>query len=182
MRHNFTPKLHSGSCINNVDFGRPKNENPKLIEGLCCEGMEEKDEQSLVDLIFTNAYKEWFPPLDDGCPALVIGQGVCGLTTALALAVHGNRVVHVIAEDEWDKTVSATSAAVWFPYMSDDPRTIVWARETLQLYDELLGSLEKRFGSQNISKPPKALPLNPACWVNSLSLSVRGIFDDSLFV
>ncbi|MEV4490179.1 FAD-dependent oxidoreductase [Micromonospora coxensis] len=65
---------------------------------------------------------------------VVVGAGVVGLTTALALQRRGARVTVLTADDPAD-TVSAVAAAVWYPSHADeDPRVLRWARET---YTEL---------------------------------------------
>lgn len=66
--------------------------------------------------------------------ALVIGAGVSGLSCAERLGAAGHRV-RVVAREGSLETVSATAAAIWFPFEAgDDPRIEGWARAT---YEEL---------------------------------------------
>lgn len=48
----------------------------------------------------------------------IVGGGVIGLTTAHELAVAGHDVT-IIADADTARTVSATAAAIWFPYRSE---------------------------------------------------------------
>jgi D-amino-acid oxidase len=60
----------------------------------------------------------------------VVGAGVIGLTTALALEERGHRV-RVIASAFEDATTSAVAGACWFPYRAGPPeRVAAWAAET----------------------------------------------------
>jgi len=58
---------------------------------------------------------------------LVIGAGVSGLTTAIALAESGRRV-RIIAEYPSRQSTSAAAGASWGPYMVSDPRVLGWSR------------------------------------------------------
>jgi D-amino-acid oxidase len=64
-----------------------------------------------------------------GADVLVIGAGVSGLTTAIALA-ESRRSVRVIAEQPSFRTTSASAGAAWGPYMASDPRMVDWSRTT----------------------------------------------------
>jgi D-amino-acid oxidase len=67
----------------------------------------------------------------------VVGAGVTGLSTALALEEHGH-TVRVIAAATEDATTSAVAGACWFPYRAGPPdRVAVWAAETRRWLDEL---------------------------------------------
>ncbi len=62
----------------------------------------------------------------------VLGGGVIGLTTALALEAAGLDVA-VIAEHTGQGTVSAVAGAVWFPFRASPPGLINrWARRTFE--------------------------------------------------
>ncbi|MGZ6029314.1 MAG: FAD-dependent oxidoreductase, partial [Myxococcaceae bacterium] len=60
----------------------------------------------------------------------VVGAGVVGLTTALALREVGHRV-RVLAAERPERTTSAVAGAVWYPF-EVGPREKVnrWARTT----------------------------------------------------
>lgn len=67
----------------------------------------------------------------------VVGAGVVGLSTALALEEHGHSVCVVTAATE-DATTSAVAGACWFPYRAGPPdRVAAWAAETRSWFDEL---------------------------------------------
>lgn len=62
----------------------------------------------------------------------VLGGGVIGLTTAIALQDAGYGVT-VIAEHTGERTVSAVAGAVWFPFRASPPDLINrWARRTFE--------------------------------------------------
>jgi D-amino-acid oxidase len=60
----------------------------------------------------------------------VVGAGVIGLSTALALEARGASVT-ILAKERGDATTSAVAGAVWFPYRAG-PRDLVaaWAQRT----------------------------------------------------
>jgi D-amino-acid oxidase len=61
---------------------------------------------------------------------VVVGAGVCGLTSAIRLQQAGASVA-VVAADPPEHTVSAVAAAVWYPtHTAADPRVLDWARRT----------------------------------------------------
>jgi D-amino-acid oxidase len=67
----------------------------------------------------------------------VVGAGVIGLTTALALEERGHDV-RVVAAGTDDATTSAVAGACWFPYRAGPPdRVAVWAAETRSWLDSL---------------------------------------------
>jgi len=60
----------------------------------------------------------------------VVGAGVIGLSTALALEERGH-AVRVVAAGSDDATTSAVAGACWFPYRAGPPdRVAAWAAET----------------------------------------------------
>lgn len=100
--------------------------------------------------------------------ALVVGAGVCGLTTAIRLAEAGIAVTIVSAEPP-EATTSAAAGAMWGPYLTE-PRDRVnwWSQATLaeltRLADErgsgvrLLGGIE---ASRTPQEPPEWAVLLP---------------------
>ncbi|HET7500444.1 MAG TPA: FAD-dependent oxidoreductase [Kofleriaceae bacterium] len=69
----------------------------------------------------------------------VVGAGVIGLSTALALEEHGHHV-RVIAAATEDDTTSAVAGASWFPYRVGPPdRVAVWAAATRTWLDRVTG-------------------------------------------
>src|SRR5580704_7675646 len=60
----------------------------------------------------------------------VVGAGVIGLTTAVALEEHGHHV-RVIAAAAGEAITSAVAGAVWFPYRAGPPdKVAAWAART----------------------------------------------------
>lgn len=60
----------------------------------------------------------------------VVGAGVIGLTTALALEEHGH-AVRIIAAATGAQTTSDVAGAVWFPYRAGPPAQVaIWAGRT----------------------------------------------------
>lgn len=71
----------------------------------------------------------------------VVGAGVIGLSTALALEEHGHEV-HVVAAETDEATTSAAAGACWFPYRVGPPdRVAAWAAETRTWLDGVAGDL-----------------------------------------
>jgi D-amino-acid oxidase len=67
----------------------------------------------------------------------VVGAGVIGLSTALALEERGHDV-RVVAAGSDGATTSAVAGACWFPYRAGPPdRVAAWAAETRHWLDEL---------------------------------------------
>ncbi|WP_437730696.1 FAD-dependent oxidoreductase [Sorangium sp. So ce1335] len=61
----------------------------------------------------------------------VVGAGVIGLTTALALQRDGHRV-QVIAAERGEQTTSAAAAALWYPFQASPPERVnAWSRKSL---------------------------------------------------
>ncbi len=70
--------------------------------------------------------------MQDAPRAVVVGAGVIGCTTALALVADGWEVDVLTAEDP-RATTSAVAAAFWYPYLVDDsPTTEAWGRATAE--------------------------------------------------
>ncbi|MFF7236484.1 FAD-dependent oxidoreductase [Streptomyces collinus] len=68
---------------------------------------------------------------------IVVGSGVAGLTTAVALAESGRRV-SVWAREPAGRTASAVAGGLWWPYrIEPEPLVGAWALETLRVYEEL---------------------------------------------
>lgn len=66
----------------------------------------------------------------------VVGAGVVGMTTALALLEVGHRV-RVVTADPVAATTSAVAAAVWFPTRVGPPdRVLRWGREAFDVFAE----------------------------------------------
>lgn len=65
---------------------------------------------------------------------VVVGAGVIGLTTSLALADAGHRV-RLIAEDLPAETTSRCAGAIWGPHMVSDARVAAWALATLPVLE-----------------------------------------------
>lgn len=72
----------------------------------------------------------------------VVGAGVIGLTTALALEERRHRV-QVVASASGDAITSAVAGAVWFPYRVGPPERVVqWASNTRTWLEELVPTRE----------------------------------------
>ncbi len=68
----------------------------------------------------------------------VVGAGVIGLTTALALEEHGHEV-RIVAGADSQHTASAIAGAVWFPYRAGPPaRVAAWAALTRGWLEQLV--------------------------------------------
>lgn len=64
----------------------------------------------------------------------VVGSGIIGLTTAIALQEFGFQV-NLVAKDLWDSTLSAKVGAVWFPYAIEPvEKSSVWAATAYHRY------------------------------------------------
>lgn len=61
---------------------------------------------------------------------LVVGAGVCGLTTAVCLAESG-RSVHLVAREFPPWTDSCAAGAMWGPFLVEHEDAATWAKETL---------------------------------------------------
>jgi D-amino-acid oxidase len=67
----------------------------------------------------------------------VVGAGVSGLTTALALQESGHDV-RIVAREQGDRTTSAAAGAIWYPFRADPPdRVNRWAARSREYLTEL---------------------------------------------
>ena len=77
----------------------------------------------------------------------VIGAGVVGLTTAVMLQERGTNT-RIVSRHLPRQTTSAAAGAIWYPYLTDDPRLETWLTETyvelLDLADRKVGGVQKR--------------------------------------
>lgn len=72
----------------------------------------------------------------------VVGSGVLGLTSAVALLRAGHRV-HIVAREFAWRTTSAVAGAIWFPYEARPPARVgAWARTSLVAFERLAARLE----------------------------------------
>ncbi|MBG0559952.1 NAD(P)/FAD-dependent oxidoreductase [Actinoplanes aureus] len=70
--------------------------------------------------------------------AIVVGAGVCGLTSALCLARRGLSV-RIVARRLPPDTSSCAAGAMWGPFLVGHPDAGRWARESLEVFRELAG-------------------------------------------
>lgn len=74
-----------------------------------------------------------------GEDVIVVGEGIAGLSCAVALAEGGRRVA-VVADAPAEATVSAVAGGLWFPYGVDaGERSLALCRATYDRYESLLG-------------------------------------------
>lgn len=74
---------------------------------------------------------------DDKPDAVVVGAGVCGLTTAVCL-VEAGVSVRVWARRPPARTTSYAAGALWGAYLASHERATEWSRETLAVFEELV--------------------------------------------
>ncbi|HEX5054306.1 MAG TPA: FAD-dependent oxidoreductase [Planctomycetota bacterium] len=68
---------------------------------------------------------------------VVVGAGVIGLTTALALCERGLRVA-IWTRDDTGDTVSAVAGAIWYPFLAEPrERVLAWSGRTFQVLQRL---------------------------------------------
>ncbi|XWN37993.1 MAG: FAD-dependent oxidoreductase [Balneola sp.] len=96
----------------------------------------------------------------------VIGSGVSGLTTGLALQEHGYNV-SIIARDHFKNTVSANAAAIWFPYEARPiDKVLEWSNHSYTKFLELSGQPKSGVSiiSCKVYEPADIFPF----WINAL--------------
>jgi D-amino-acid oxidase len=95
--------------------------------------------------------------------AIVVGAGVCGLTTALSLASRGLSVSLVASQLPPD-TSSCAAGAMWGPFLVDHPSADGWAEQTLHVLREL--AWEPQSGVTMVSGVELARdPMAPHPWL-----------------
>jgi D-amino-acid oxidase len=100
--------------------------------------------------------------------ALVVGAGVCGLTTAISLAEAGLST-RVLTASPPSQTTSAAAGAIWGPVLCGPPeRCREWARVGLSVLTSLMGEpaaavrqVSGREVAQEPAAPPEWLDLLP---------------------
>ena len=95
---------------------------------------------------------------------LVIGAGVCGLSTAITLLDAG-LAVEVYAADPPHRTTSAAAGALWGPHLvGADERVEPWAAHTLRRFRELAADKETGIAELAglVAVPGEAEPESPA--------------------
>ena len=69
--------------------------------------------------------------------AVVVGAGVCGLTSAIRLAEAGFKV-RILARERSPHTTSDIAAAVWYPFRCGPPdRALGWSRKSYRVFRDL---------------------------------------------
>src|SRR5689334_19631995 len=69
----------------------------------------------------------------DRSDVIVVGAGVCGLTTAVRLAEMGF-AVRILALEEPAATSSAAAGAIWDPTYAHHSRLALWAAQTYEVF------------------------------------------------
>jgi D-amino-acid oxidase len=95
---------------------------------------------------------------------LVIGAGVCGLSTAITLLDAGMSV-DVYAADPPHRTTSAAAGALWGPHLvGADERVTPWAAHTLRMFRELAAEPETGISEMAglVASPADSEPEPPA--------------------
>ncbi|MGN6679960.1 MAG: FAD-dependent oxidoreductase [Streptosporangiaceae bacterium] len=111
---------------------------------------------------------------------LIIGAGVCGLSTAITLLDAGLSV-EVYAADPPHRTTSAAAGALWGPHLvGADERVAHWADETLRRFRELAANQEAGIsemaglvaspGDSEAEPPPFTIGAGPATRCESAEL------------
>src|SRR5690348_13437997 len=112
------------------------------------------------------------------CDVLVVGAGVCGLTTAICLAEAGARAVIRTAAPP-DETTSSVAGAIWGPHLVEESdRVDAWGRDTLAVLRELaadpaaavrtLTGVQATRGVPGPAGPPEGTPAAPPHWMSDL--------------
>ena len=111
---------------------------------------------------------------------VIIGAGVCGLSTAITLLDDGLSV-EVYAADPPHRTTSAAAGALWGPHLvGADERVAHWADETLRRFRELAANQEAGIsemaglvaspGDSEAEPPPFTIGAGPATRCESAEL------------
>ncbi|WP_249713974.1 FAD-dependent oxidoreductase [Rhizomonospora bruguierae] len=103
---------------------------------------------------------------------IVLGAGVSGLTSALALAT-ADLGVEVWTQDLPLESTSCAAAAMWAPYLVDDARVVGWSRAT---YRWLLGRTEEQGVRQVAGREVSRSALEAPLWMRGLP-DYRGCHD-----
>jgi D-amino-acid oxidase len=93
--------------------------------------------------------------------AVVVGAGVTGLTTALALVADGWRVDVITAEDP-RATTSAVAAAFWYPYLVGGDRVAAWGRTSAAQFAQLAGVPGTGVASRTVRERFRTAEVDPA--------------------
>jgi D-amino-acid oxidase len=114
-----------------------------------------------------------FPQQESHVDVLVLGAGVSGLTTAVALAESGEHQVRVVTKDDPLHTTSVAAGAVWALYsVAGDTRVHDWAEQTLRVFDELhdqrLTESIRRIPGRLVSRQPEISPPPEAALLSDL--------------
>src|SRR5215469_370977 len=97
----------------------------------------------------------------------VVGAGVVGLTTALALQESGHRV-RVVAAQRPERTTSAAAGAVWYPFSVGPPDAVNrWARTTQEWLLQLQRT-EPTAGVDVITVLECAADARPPWWTGAI--------------
>ncbi len=110
--------------------------------------------------------------MSDTPRAVVVGAGVIGCTTALALVADGWAVDLLTAEDP-RATTSAVAAAFWYPYLVDDsPTTAAWGRATAERLAALTAVPEAGVRARTVHERFRAPDVDPG-WRSTMPDAVR---------
>ena len=116
--------------------------------------------------------EQWFPRIDDrSFSATVVGAGIIGLSTALAIKSSFPGAAVTIVAEQTEGLTSDVAAGFWFPYQQKDGRAASLARETfdmlVQLMDAFPPDAEKNLTQALRNGQPTNLPV---MWIDALSL------------
>ena len=126
-------------------------------------------------------FQKWFP-LKQGAACgpvpreiVVLGAGVIGLTTALALrASFGSTCPITVMADNWDKPVSTVAAGFWAPFKSSDERTERLSEDTYFRLVAFVRHCEQLSGeSHNLTaavRAGKPLPTSPVVTLSGVTV------------
>src|SRR5450432_1222707 len=103
---------------------------------------------------------------------VVLGSGIIGLTTALALLEAGCQV-EVIADAPAERTTSNIAAGIWFPTHAGPPtRVAAWGRRTYDVFaaEAVAGEVPGVLMRQSLMLYRDALPSEYPDWVASVGV------------